>query len=137
MPAQRVKIEFYDGGGTKHTLCIEGSLSKEKVSRVLDYVELMGRLPQTTSNALEPPIKSKFESIRDLATVYMNRPFKSQDIQQKYEERYGQRISLSTASTYLSRLVDRGVLERSGGAGGWTYVMKPPGTLSWTNILDK
>ncbi len=137
MPAQRVKIEFYDEGGTKHTLCVEGSLSKEKVSRVLDYVELMGRLPQTVSRPLEAAVKSKFECIRDLATVYINRPFKSQDMQQKYEERYGQRISLSTVSTYLSRLVDRGVLERSGASGGWTYAMKPPGTLSWTNILDK
>ena len=137
MPAQRVKIEFYDGGGTKHTLCVEGCLSKEKISKVLDYVELMGRIPQASSGVLEGSVKSKFECIRELATLYLSRPFKSQDIQQKYEERYGQRISLSTASTYLSRLVDRGVLERSGGAGGWTYVMKPPGTLSWTNILDK
>ncbi len=137
MPAQRVKIEFYDEGGTKHTLCIEGSLSKEKVLKVLDYVELMGRLPQTPLHSLEAATKSKFDIIRELATAYTNRPFKSQDMVQKYEERYGNRISLSTVSTYLSRLVDRGVLERSGSSDGWTYVIKPPGTLSWTNILDK
>ncbi len=137
MPAQRIKVEFYDEGGTKHTLCVEGSLTKDKVLKVLDYVELMGRLPQGPPRPIHQQTKTKFDRIQELATLMGNSPFKSQDIRRKYQECYDEDIPLSTISTYLCRLVDRSVLERSTSSDGWTYVVKAPGTLSWNNILGK
>ncbi|MEM4190281.1 MAG: hypothetical protein QXO79_00625 [Nitrososphaerota archaeon] len=41
--------------------------------------------------------------------------FTSRDVAEAYEIEYGEKLSLSTASTYLSRLAERGFLERAGG----------------------
>jgi len=42
LPTKRFKIEFLDDHGIKHTLSLEGNVPKEKISQILDYVELMG-----------------------------------------------------------------------------------------------
>jgi hypothetical protein len=39
--------------------------------------------------------------------------FSSKDVQTAYEEEFKEPISLSTVSTYLSRMVDRGVLAKN------------------------
>jgi predicted transcriptional regulator len=40
--------------------------------------------------------------------------FSSRDVQSTYEEEFKEPISLSTVSTYLSRMADRGVLIKNG-----------------------
>lgn len=137
MPPRKIKVEFYDDGGTKHTLSLEGSLSREKVLKVLDYVELMGRLPPGRQHQTAARNTTKFERLQSIACGFGEGIFSSQDVQQQYSARYGETISLSTVSTYLARLVDRGVLQRSGSVAAWSYVRKPSGVLSWNNILDK
>jgi hypothetical protein len=65
---------------------------------------------------------SKFDKIRFV--VDKNFPmvwFSSRDIQSAYEQEFKEPISLSTASTYLSRMADRGVLAKSGMANRWRY----------------
>jgi predicted transcriptional regulator len=42
--------------------------------------------------------------------------FTSRDVVEAYQSEYGEQISLSTASTYLSRLAERGFLERAWGS---------------------
>lgn len=137
MPARKVKVEFFDDGGAKHTITIEGPVTKEKVCKVLDYVELMGRLPATAHDNYGRASVHKFERLRDLLTEFQGRAFKSSDIQQAYEQRYGESIALSTVCTYLSRFVDRGLVLRSGSSAEWLYTVKPPGTFSWSNIVPK
>ena len=133
-----MKIEFYDDEGTKHTVSLEGALTKDKVLKVLDYAELMGRLQPRDIEPIGWKTTSKFERVRNLATTFFKeRAFSSQDVQRSYQEHYGEHVLLSTVSTYLSRLVDRGVVERSGSPAAWTYVLKPMGTLSWGNLLSK
>ncbi len=137
MPARKLKIEFFDDVGTKHTITIEGAITKEKITRLLDYVELMGRLPTTKLGDPFHPAHQKFEKIRDLLSQFQGRAFRSTDIQQAYEQRHGESIALSTVSTYLSRFVDRGVVLRSGSSAEWLYTLKPPGTFSWDSVLSK
>ncbi len=115
-----------DEQGTKHTISIEGNITREKVAKVLDYVELMGAAPKT--NKPLPEIQSPknlFERIQNLiGSYFLDKIFVSKEIRELYREVYGEYISLSTISTYLSRLVDKGILIRSGSSFEWKYTLK-------------
>jgi len=137
VPARKVKVEFFDDIGTKHTITVEGAITKDKISRVLDYVELMGRLHTSQHEGPRESPRRKFERIRDLLSQFQGRTFRSNEIQQAYQQRHGEPIALSTVCTYLSRFVDRGVVLRSGTSAEWLYTAKPQGTLSWGNVFSK
>ncbi len=123
MPSKRFKIEFYDDNGIKHNISLEGNVHKEKIVQIMDYVELMGGIkninpPQVTNS------ENKFFRIKNLVlSNYSDKVFTSKDIQISYFESYGDDIPLSTVSTYLSRLADRGVLNRGGSSGEWHYAL--------------
>lgn len=136
MTARRVRIEFFDRGGAKHTITIDGAVTRDKIAKILDYVELMGDLPTPIGSESSGAAK-KLERVRELLPEFQGRAFRSDDVRQAYEQRYGQAITLSTVCTYLSRFVDRGVVLRSGSPAQWLYTVKPPGTFSWNNIIQK
>jgi len=137
VPARKVKVEFFDDVGTKHTITVEGAITKDKISRVLDYVELMGRLHASQHGDPRESSHQKFERIRDLLPQFQGRTFRSNEIQQAYQQRHGEPIALSTVCTYLSRFVDRGVVLRSGSSAEWLYTVKPQGALSWDSVFSK
>lgn len=134
--ARRVKIEFFDRGGAKHTISVDGAVTKDKIAKILDYVELMGDLP-TSVGSESSKAEKKLERVRELLPEFRERAFRSDEVRQVYEQRYGEAIALSTVCTYLSRFVDRGVVLRSGSPAHWLYTVKPPGTFSWNNIIQK
>lgn len=126
-------MEFYDGAGTRHTISLEGDITRDKVARVLDYIELMGgAAPTDPAQPLLGGPRSKFERLRDLLVArFSDRTFVTADVKAAYEEVYGERIALSTVGTYLSRLVDRGVLNRAGASAERRYALRiPPAILS-------
>lgn len=107
---RRLKVEFYDSDGVRHSITIDGPVTREKVGKILDLVEVMSGTPRATALGLSP---RKFDR---LASTVMSRlrgkDFTSSDAKKSFETAFGERIPLSTVSTYLSRLADRGVLER-------------------------
>ncbi len=110
MKSRRLKVEFYDGEGVRHSITIDGPVTREKVAKILDLVEVMSGTPQAAVLGLSP---RKFDR---LASTVLSRlrgkDFTSSDAKKSFETTFGERIPLSTVSTYLSRLADRGVLER-------------------------
>ncbi len=46
---------------------------------------------------------------------------RSQDIQEEYEILFGERIKLSSLSTYLARFYEAGILQRRGSRAQWEY----------------
>jgi hypothetical protein len=137
VPAQRVKVEFFDQAGTRHTITVDGNVTKEKIAKVLDYVELMGTLTSSVENGSASTAEKKFERMRDLLTDFQGRAFRSGDIKQAYEQRHGEGIRQSTVCTYLARFVDKGIVLRSGSPAQWLYTTKQPGVFSWNNIIQK
>src|SRR5216684_466504 len=91
MRPRRLKVEFYDSDGVRHSIAIDGPVTKEKVGKILDLVELMSGTPQTSATA------------------------------------FREKIPLSTVSTYLTRLADRGVLEREQEKFGLLYRVRLEG----------
>jgi len=122
---KKVRLEFFDRTGVKHTIAIEGDLNVDKVNRLLEYAEIVaGSNPQ-------PPVQgpmqdSKMTKLLDVINTRLaGRTFDSRQLWEAYRDNWGEEFSLGAVSTYLSRLVDRGTLEREGSPAHWSYRLKP------------
>jgi hypothetical protein len=131
MPARKIRVELFDNEGNRYTVAFEGQITRDKALRLLDIVELLGGMPSenpTSAIANIPAVGnfSRFEKVR--LVVQKSFPlvwFSSKDIQSLYEQDLKEPISLSTVSTYLSRMADRGLLLRTGGANSLRYKTAP------------
>ncbi len=131
MPAHRVKVEFYDKEGIKHTMTIEGHVTREKVGKVLDYIELMGGAEGVLPNnrVFQSSLGNRFaKTLTLIRSHFSDKTFLSKEVQQTYKSVYGEDVPLSTISTYLSRLTERGVLTRSGSSFEWKYAVRSIGS---------
>lgn len=126
---KRIKLEFFDRSGAKHSLAIEGDFTVEKVNRLLEYAEIVVGSNQHISS-LEGR-ESKMNRLTDVInTQLVDRSFDSREIYRSYREAWGEDFTLGAVSTYLSRLADRGILERTGSAAHWVYRLKTSPTVS-------
>jgi hypothetical protein len=121
LPANKVKVNINDEEGNKITISFEGRITRNKVLQVLDFVELLGggSTPGEEKNTSD---FSKFDKIQKV--IERKFPigwFTSQEVMIVYEDLLNEPIGLSTVSTYLSRLVDKGVLTKSGSAAERKY----------------
>jgi hypothetical protein len=117
MPARKIRVEVFDSEGNRYTIAFEGTVTREKAVRLLDLVELLGGMPsgQNPKMNVADNELSKFDNTRLI--IDKNFPtlwFSSRDVQSAYEQEFKEPISLSTVSTYLSRMADRGVLAKGG-----------------------
>jgi hypothetical protein len=126
---KKMKLEFFDRGGVKHTLAIEGDFSVDKVNRLLEYAEIVaGSNPRSSSPVATQD--TKMSRVLDVInTQFAARTFDSRELWQVYCQTWGDEFSLGAVSTYLSRLVDRGALDREGSSAHWTYRLRPSPTL--------
>jgi len=112
MPARKMRIEVFDSEGNKYTISLEGNISREKAIKILDLVELLGGIP--SSNPILANSSQKITKIEKVKMLIEKRfPiiwFSSREVQEAYENEFREPVSLSTISTYLSRLADRGFL---------------------------
>ena len=131
MPARKMRVELFDSEGNRYTIAFEGQVTRDKALRLLDLVELLGGMPNegATSGpgiALARSNISRFEKVR--LAIQKNFPliwFSSKDAQTVYEQELKEPISLSTVSTYLARMTNRGLLLRSGESNNLKYKMAP------------
>ena len=131
MRPRRLKVEFYDVEGVRHSIAIDGPVTKEKVSKILDLVALMSGTSQTSATGLGLSPR-KFDRLAGtIMSQLKGRRFTSAEARKAFETTFKEKIPLSTVSTYLARLADRGVLEREQKALGLVYRVrleeqKPP-----------
>jgi hypothetical protein len=117
---KRVKIEVADGNREKVTITLEGDMSRERILQLMDLLQLLDITDKAKPQ--EPEEISKFEKIRLLIRrKFPTGWFTSQDVMVAYEDSYEEPVGLSTVSTYLVRLVDRGDVTRSGGVATRRY----------------
>ncbi|MGD8544963.1 MAG: hypothetical protein PVH12_02205 [Candidatus Bathyarchaeota archaeon] len=114
MPARKMRIELFDSEGNKYTISFEGQVTRDKAVRLLDLVELLGGTSlEGTPHNLGTSMNeiTKYEKMRVL--VHNSFPvgwFTSKEVQTVYEREIRKPIGLSTVSTYLSRMTERGML---------------------------
>ncbi len=127
---KRIKLEFFDRTGVKHSVAIEGEVTSENVNHLLEYAEIVAGSNQRPPLAPGAPDTKMNRLLDVINTRLADRSFDSREILQSYRESWGDEFTLGAVSTYLSRLVDRGTLERTGSPSHWFYRLKPSPTLS-------
>jgi hypothetical protein len=141
MPARKMRVELFDSEGNRYTIAFEGQITRDKALRLLDLVELLGGMPGegatsvpdniTTGNGL-----SRFEKVR--LVIQKNFPlvwFSSKDVQAIYEQELKEPVGLSTVSTYLARMTNRGLLLRAGEGSNLKYKLTP--NISHTTVKQQ
>ncbi len=131
----KIKIEFSDDNGAKYALNIDG-MSKENISRVMDFVETMSSNKSYTNN--QEPIDTNFSRVYELITKnFRFGSFTSTDVFEAYQDNSTTPTTLSVISTYLTRLAKRELLVRARHGSGWIYKLprteqhtSPPQPLS-------
>lgn len=117
-----MKVEITDDEGTKYSLAVHGTFSHEKVTRMMEFIDLLGQADHNTANAAPANESTTYGKILKLVqTSYPAKEFSSADIARDYEEIHGSAIPLSTVSTYLARQADRGILRRQKFGNSWVY----------------
>lgn len=118
---KKIKIEFSDDDGGNYTLSLDGSMSRDKVLKIMDMVELLGGNEEKEKSSLLSKDTS-FGKLYDLIEKkFPLGSFTSTDILEVYEDEFNMPIRLSTISTYLSRLEKKKLLSREWSTSGWIY----------------
>ena len=107
-----------DSEGAKYDIKLEGNVTREKVLKIFEMMNLMNIEEGPESPNLDS-VGSKIWNIID--KHYPVGKFTSSTILEKYEDEYNEPIKLSIISTYLSRFTSKGRIERSRNGREWTY----------------
>ena len=107
-------IKIHDRDGNRYTVTFDGQVTREKAIQLFDLIELLGGVPESRSEwVLHSPNLSKFDRVQLIIKTYFPLIwFSSKEIQTMYEQEFKEPITLSTISTYLSRMVNRGILTK-------------------------
>ncbi|MDG6983524.1 MAG: BlaI/MecI/CopY family transcriptional regulator [Nitrososphaerota archaeon] len=117
---KRIKIELEDEEGTKYTLALEGAVSRDKVMKAMDMLEVMDVPMERPHRA--PDEGTFFGKVQTLLeTTFSAGDFSSSDVARELEEKYNQPAKLSTISTYLARLADKQFIKRERFGNSWVY----------------
>ncbi|MCD6235395.1 MAG: BlaI/MecI/CopY family transcriptional regulator [Thaumarchaeota archaeon] len=124
---KRVKFEMTSENGDRIVLIFEGNLSREKLMQLADLMELYGGSAAQEREEEYYYENSKLSKVARLISKYF--PFgyfTSREVIEAYMAEYREPITLSTVSTYLSRLSERGFLERSRSGNTIRYRLAQP-----------
>jgi hypothetical protein len=122
MPAKKMRVEIFNDGD-RYTITFEGQITRDKALRLFDLVELLGGMP-TVNAELQKSVSEmpKIQKVRLAAEKsYPVGWFSSKELQSEYEKQFNEPIRLSTISTYLSRLSDRGFFLKQGASNQLRY----------------
>ena len=119
MSGKRIRIDVTDKDGVKFDLKLEGNVTREKVLKIFELMELANiEEPSTTT----PDMSTVGGRIWALVDKYFpTGKFTSSDILEKYEDEYNEPIKLSIISTYLARFTSKNKTERARKGREWTY----------------
>ena len=117
MKQKRIRIDVQDQDGAKYDFKIEGNVTKEKVLKIFELMDLINieedQAPNLDSvgGKIWNVIESSFPAGR----------FTSSEVLEKYEDEYNEPIKLSVISTYLARFASRNRIERTRTGREWSY----------------
>ncbi|MDH2908358.1 MAG: hypothetical protein PXX83_09725 [Candidatus Nitrosotalea sp.] len=119
MARKRIRIDLEDSDGAKYNFSLEGNVTREKMLKIFELMNLMNIEEPEGGGAQLDSIGAKIWNIID-----KNFPigkFTSSIILEKYEDEYEEPIKLSVISTYLSRFAVKGKVMREKQGKEWAY----------------
>lgn len=121
MPAKKLRVEVFDTDGNRYTVTLEGEVTRKKALCVLDIVELLGSV-RGKSEKKDLYKVSKFERVKSIVnSEFPISWFSSKAVLTEYHHAFNDPISLSTVSTYLARMNNRGFLIAQGSSSNKKY----------------
>jgi len=119
MSGKRIRIDVTDKDGVKFDLKLEGNVTREKVLKIFELMELANIEEPSTTTPNMSTIGGKIWAIVD--KYFPTGEFTSNDVLEKYEDEYNEPIKLSIISTYLARFTSKNKTERARKGREWTY----------------
>ena len=119
MPGKRIRIDVTDKDGVKFDLKLEGNVTREKVLKIFELMELANIEEPSTTTPNTSTVGGKIWAVVD--KYFPTGMFTSNDILEKYEDEYNEPIKLSIISTYLARFTSKNKTERARKGREWTY----------------
>ena len=119
MARKRIRIDLEDSDGAKYNFSLEGNVTREKMLKIFELINLMNIEEPEGGGAQLDSIGAKIWNVID-----KNFPigkFTSSMILEKYEDEYEEPIKLSVISTYLSRFAVKGRVAREKQGKEWAY----------------
>jgi len=118
MAKKRIRIDLEDNDGAKYNFNLEGNVTREKILKIFELMDLMNIEEEQTSPQLNS-VGGKIWNIVD--KHFPLGKFTSSVIREKYEDEYNEPIKLSVISIYLSRFSSKGRIDRIRTGREWTY----------------
>ena len=118
MKQKRIRINLEDADGAKFKFDIEGNVTKDKVLKLFELMDLMNiEDGQNTPNL--DSVGGKIWNI--VENSFPAGRFTSSSVLEKYEDEYNEPIKLSVVSTYLARFSSRNRIQRTRVGREWSY----------------
>ena len=118
MARKKIRIQLDDGEGGKYSLSVEGNVTREKIIKVFELMDLLD-MEKVEGEANLNSVGSKIWNL--VENKFSFGDFTSSELLEAYEDEFNQPVKLSVISTYLSRFTDRGALERKRNSREWQY----------------
>ena len=117
MKQKRIRINLEDADGAKFNFDIKGNVTKDKVLKLFELMDLMN-----IEEEQAPDLDSVGGKIWNVVENHFpTGKFTSSDALEKYEDEYNEPIKLSIISTYLARFASRNRIERKRTGREWSY----------------
>tara|TARA_B100001167_G_C16736597_1_gene288795 strand:- start:259 stop:645 length:387 start_codon:yes stop_codon:yes gene_type:complete len=118
MKQKRIRINLEDTEGAKYKFDIEGNVTKDKVLKLFELMDLMNIEEEQSIPDLDS-IGGKIWNI--IENSFPTGRFTSSTMLEKYEDEYNEPIKLSVISTYLARFASRNRIQRTRAGREWSY----------------
>ena len=118
MKQRRIRINLEDTEGAKFKFDIEGNVTKDKVLKLFELMDLMNIEEEQSIPDLDS-IGGKIWNI--IENSFPTGRFTSSSVLEKYEDEYNEPIKLSVVSTYLARFASRNRIQRTRAGREWSY----------------
>ncbi len=117
MKQKRIRIDVQDQDGAKYDFKIEGNVTKEKVLKIFELMDLINIEEDQAPNL--DSVGGKIWNV--IGSSFPAGRFTSSEVLEKYEDEYNEPIKLSIVSTYLARFASRNRIERKRTGREWSY----------------
>ncbi len=117
MKQKRIRIDVQDQDGAKYDFKIEGNVTKEKVLKIFELMDLINIEEDQAPNL--DSVGGKIWNV--IGSSFPAGRFTSSEVLEKYEDEYNEPIKLSVISTYLARFASRNRIERTRAGREWSY----------------
>ena len=117
MKQRRIRIDVQDKDGAKYDFKIEGNVTKEKVLKIFELMDLINIEEEQAPNL--DSVGGKIWNV--IENSFPTGRFTSSEVLEKYEDEYNEPIKLSVISTNLARFASRNRIERTRAGREWSY----------------